>query len=78
MGTGYSWGLPDSAWSGNMSLDSVTIVNNTEGKDDGADTQVFYFKALKKSTTILHFTRKRPWESADKANKRRDITVIIE
>lgn len=78
MGTGYSWGLADSAWTRNISLDSVTVINNLEGKDDGADTQIFHFKALKKSSTLLHFIRKRPWQGNDKANKERNITVIIE
>lgn len=78
MGTGYSWGLPDSSWTETLRLDSVSVINNVEGKDDGPDTQVFHFKALRKSTTRLHFIRKRPWESDDKANKERNITVIIE
>lgn len=78
MGTGYSWGLADSAWTKNISLDSVSVINNVEGKDDGADTQVFHFKAIRKSSTPLHFIRKRPWQSNDKADKEKKITVIIE
>ncbi|MBI5856859.1 MAG: protease inhibitor I42 family protein [Sphingobacteriales bacterium] len=78
MGTGYSWGLTDSAWTKYMALDSVTVVNNVEGKDDGADTQIFYFRSLVKSTTTLHFIRRRPWESPEKADKERYFTIIIE
>lgn len=78
MGTGYSWSLADSSWARNMSLDSVTVVNNVEGKDDGPDTQVFYFRAITKSTSVLHFLHKRPWEQSGKINKEKKITVIIE
>jgi predicted secreted protein len=78
MGTGYSWTTTDSAYSKNMSLDSVTVISNTEGKEDGADQQVFHFRALAKSTTLLHFIRKRPWEGTEKADKQKKFTVIIE
>lgn len=78
MGTGYSWVLADSSWVNYLSLDSVTVKNNAEGKDDGQDLQVFHFHSHVKSNTILHFVRKRPWESNDKADKVKHITVIIE
>jgi len=78
MGTGYSWASKDSAYTKNMSLDSVTVINNLEGKDDGPDLQVFHFRPLVKSTNKLLFVHKRPWEKADKADKEKRYTVIIE
>jgi predicted secreted protein len=78
MGTGYSWSTIDSAYSTNIRLDSVTVTNNVVGKDDGADTQTFHFTALAKNTITILFIRKRPWEKADKADKERKFTIIIE
>lgn len=78
MGTGYSWTTTDSAYTKNMSLDSVTIISNTEGKEDGADLQVFHFRALVKSITQLGYIHKRSWEANDKADKQKKYTVIIE
>lgn len=78
MGTGYSWGLADSAWANYIKLDSVTVVNNVEGKDNGADTQVFYFRSLVKGTTTLHFIHRRPWESPEKADKKKNYIIVIE
>lgn len=76
MGTGYSWMPVDSSYKKNISIDSVVVINNIEGKDDGADTQVFYLHALEKSSTVLHFIRKRPWEANAKANKEKKITIV--
>jgi len=78
MGTGYSWSTKDSAYQKYLSLDSVTVVNNTEGKDDGQDLQVFHFHSLEKSTTSILFIHKRPWEKADKADKEKQFTIITE
>lgn len=78
MGTGYSWESKDSAYAKNMSLDSVTVINNTEGKDDGPDMQVFHFHSLIKSTSNILFIHKRPWEKANKADKEKLYTIIIE
>ena len=78
MGTGYSWSTADSAYASNMSLDSVTVISNTTGKEDGTDLQVFHFRSLVKSTSQLHFIHKRPWEKAEKADKEKRFTVIIE
>ena len=78
MGTGYSWEGKDSAYTKNMSLDSVTVINNIEGKDDGPDLQVFHFRPLLKSTTNILFIHKRPWQKADKADKEKLYTIIIE
>jgi hypothetical protein len=61
-----------------MTLDSIKVVNNIEGKDDGPDTQVFYFRARAKSSNQLHFIRKRPWEGNDLADKERTFTITIE
>lgn len=78
MGTGYTWAPEDSAYIKNMSLDSVTVINNVEGKDNGPDLQVFHFRSLLKSTTKLVFIHKRPWEKADTADKKKPYTIIIE
>jgi predicted secreted protein len=78
MGTGYSWSTSDSAYTKAIRLDSVTVINNVVGKDDGADTQIFHFTALAKNTITLLFIRKRPWEKADKADKEKKFTIIIE
>lgn len=78
MGTGYSWMPVDSSYKKNIIIDSVVVVNNIEGKDDGADTQVFYLHALQKSNTVLHFIRKRPWEGNHKADKERKLTIIAQ
>ncbi len=78
MGTGYSWMPIDSSYKKNIAIDSVVVINNIEGKDDGADTQVFYLHAMQKSSTVLHFIRKRPWEDNAKANKEKKITIVAE
>jgi predicted secreted protein len=77
MGTGYSWSPIDAAYTKTIRLDSVTVVNNIVGKDDGADTQIFHFTALTKNTISILFIRKRPWEEADKADKEKKFTIII-
>ncbi|HEV7780087.1 MAG TPA: protease inhibitor I42 family protein [Chitinophagaceae bacterium] len=77
MGTGYAWSTTDSTYSKNISLDSVSVISNTEGKEDGADLQVFHFRALVKSTTVLDFIHKRSWEPSEKADKQKKYTVII-
>lgn len=77
MGTGYSWQPEDSLYKSNLRLDSVTVVNN-KSKEDGADTQVFHFTAIKKGTIEILFIRKRPWEGIEKKDKERKITIIIE
>lgn len=77
MGTGYSWTITDSAYTTNMSLDSVSVINNAQ-KEDGQDQQVFYFHALVKSNTKIPFIRKRSWEPDSKADKEKTFTVIIE
>lgn len=78
MGTGYSWMPIDSSYRKNIIVDSITVVNNIEGKDDGADTQIFHLRALQKSTTLLHFIRKRPWENNQKADKEKKFTLIAQ
>ncbi|MGQ0738842.1 MAG: protease inhibitor I42 family protein [Bacteroidota bacterium] len=78
MGTGYQWSPADSAWTGYMTLDSVTVVNNIEGRDDGPDTQVFYFTATKKGETKLHFIRTRPWKKKDPPDKEKVFTILAE
>jgi len=78
MGTGYSWMPIDSSYRKSIAIDSVVVINNIEGKDDGADTQVFYLHAVEKSSTVLHFIRKRPWQGNDKADKEKKITIVAE
>ncbi len=78
MGTGYSWSITDSAYSANMSLDSVTVANNYEGKDNGSDLQVFHMKALTRGETKLHFVRRRPWEKNTKPEEEKTFAIIIE
>jgi predicted secreted protein len=78
MGTGYSWMPKDSAYQANFSLDSSYVVNNVQGKDNGPDTQVFRFKALKKSETIIHFIHVRSWKKDETPDKEKSFSVIIE
>lgn len=78
MGTGFSWMPIDSSYKENIKIDSVVVINNIEGKDDGPDTQVFYLIALKKNSTVMHMIRKRPWEANIKANKEKKITIIAQ
>jgi predicted secreted protein len=77
MGTGYSWQPIDSLYTGTIRIDSVTVVNN-KTKEDGADTQIFHFTPLKKGNITILFIRKRPWESADKRDKEKSITINID
>ena len=78
MGTGYSWSIKDSSYMGNLSLDSTRVLNNMQGKDDGPDTQVFFFTAIKKGETKLHFIRTRPWKKKDPPDKERIISILAE
>jgi len=78
MGTGYSWSPKDSAYQANFSLDSSYVINNVEGKDNGPDTQVFRFRALKKSETTLQFIHSRPWEKNKPPDKERSFRILIE
>ena len=78
MGTGFSWSLRDSSYRASLSLDSTTVLNNVEGKDDGPDIQVFYFTAIKKGETRLHFIRKRPWRKNDPPDKERIFNILAD
>ena len=78
MGTGYSWSIKDSSYQASLSLDSTQVLNNVQGKDDGPDTQVFFFTAIKKGEIKLHFIRTRPWKKKDPPDKERIYTILTE
>ena len=76
MGTGFSWSLADSMYSEFLTLDSTVVLNDPEGKDNAPDNQVFYFTAVKKGETKLHFIHSRPWKK-DPPDKERIFNVFI-
>ncbi len=78
MGTGFSWSLADSLYGGFLTLDSTKVLNNVEGKDNGPDTQQFYFTGIKKGATKLHFIHARPWDKKTLPDKERKFNVFIE
>lgn len=77
MGTGFSWSLADSSYSEFLTLDSTIVVNDPEGKDNAPDQQVFYFTAIRKGETKLHFIHSRPWKKKDPPDMERIFNVFI-
>lgn len=78
MGTGFSWSLTDSLYRGFLTLDSTKVLNNVQGKDNGPDTQQFFFTAVRKGDTKLHFIHARPWQKDIPPDKERTFSVFIE